>query len=94
MIATTDCLHRIAFTFTHKLNIDEPALDSDLFENGVLDLLTLVDLLAALETEFRFHLPPGELDIDEFKSLDRIAGFVTRYLPEPEAALGTYQTAA
>ena len=35
MIETTDCLDRIAFTSTHKLNIDVPAIDSDLFENGV-----------------------------------------------------------
>ena len=94
MIAATDCLDRIAFIFTHKLDINVSALDSDLFENGILDSLTLVDLLAALEAEFGFHLPPGEFDIDEFRSLDRIAGFVTRYLPEPEAAVGTYQTAA
>jgi acyl carrier protein len=94
MIAATDRLDRIAFIFTHKLNIDVLALDSDLFENGILDSLTLVDLLAALEAEFEFHLPPGELDIDQFRSLDRIARFVTQYVPGREAAIGIHQTAA
>ena len=94
MIATTEILDRISSIFTQKLNIEAPAHDSDLFKNGTLDSLTLVDLLAELEAEFGFHLQPDQLAVEEFRSLESIGHFVNRFLPEPEASIGTHQTAA
>ena len=90
---TTDCLDRITFIFTNKLNLEAPAQNEDLFENGTLDSLSLVDLLAELESEFAFSIPPDQLDLEEFRSLEGIAGFVSRFVPEREAAIGTHQTA-
>jgi acyl carrier protein len=89
-----DILDRISLIFTQKLNLEAPAHDSDLFKNGTLDSLTLVDLLAELETEFGFHLQPEQLVVEEFRSLESLARFVNRFLTESEAALGTHQTAA
>jgi acyl carrier protein len=94
MSATKDIQERISLIFTQKLNLEAPAHDSDLFQNGTLDSLTLVDLLAELETEFGFHLQPDQLVVEEFRSLESLARFVNRFLTESEAALGTHQTAA
>jgi len=93
-MSTKDIQDRISLIFSQKLNLEAPAHDSDLFKNGTLDSLTLVDLLAELETEFGFHLQPDQLVVEEFRSLESLARFVNRFLTEPEAALGTHQTAS
>ena len=93
MTETTGNLARINCIFTQKLNLETPGNDVDLFETGTLDSLTLVDLLAQLEAEFGFHLSPGQIDINEFRSLDSIAKFVNRHLSAAEEAVGTHQTA-
>ena len=78
MIATTDLSQRIRTIFTHRLHLEAPGQNADLFEAAVLDSLTLVDLISELEREFGFRLPIGQLNIDDFRSLDRIAQFVER----------------
>jgi acyl carrier protein len=58
--------------------LEIPGQDADLFEAGVLDSLALVDLINEIEREFDFRLPFGQLNLDEFRSLDRITQFVAR----------------
>jgi acyl carrier protein len=78
VIATTDLSQRIRAIFAQRLHLEIPVQNADLFEAGVLDSLALVDLINELEREFGFRLPFGELNIDEFRSLDRISKFVER----------------
>ena len=51
----------------------------------------LVDLLSELEREFSFHLTLSELNIDAFRSIERIAGFVAGQAGEKEIEVGSYQ---
>jgi D-alanine--poly(phosphoribitol) ligase subunit 2 len=76
MIATTDLSQRICSIFANRLHLEVSRQDADLFEAGVLDSLAVVDLISELEREFGFRLPFGQLNIDDFRSLDRIAKFV------------------
>jgi len=78
VIATTDLSQRIRTIFTDRLHLEAPGQNADLLEAAVLDSLTLVDLISELEREFGFRLPIGQLNIDDFRSLDRIAQFVER----------------
>ena len=78
MNATTDLSHRIRAIFANRLQLEIPEQNDDLIEAGILDSLALVDLINELEREFGFRLPSGQLDFDEFRSLDRIAKFVER----------------
>ena len=67
---------RIAKVFTDRLNTDVPSVDTDLFETGILDSLRFVELLAALEESFGVRVSVEELEIDDFRTLSRIAQFV------------------
>ena len=78
MIATTDLSQAIRAIFTQRLHLETPGQDADLFEAGVLDSLAFVDLINELEQELGFRLPFGQLNLDDFRSLDRIAQFVER----------------
>jgi D-alanine--poly(phosphoribitol) ligase subunit 2 len=76
VIATTDLSQRIRKILAHRLHLEIPEQNADLFEAGVLDSLGLVDLINELEREFGFRVPVGQLNIEEFRSLDRIEKFV------------------
>lgn len=67
---------RIAKLFADRLNTEVPAVDTDLFDTGILDSLRFVELLAALEESFGVRVSVEELEIDDFRTLSRIAQFV------------------
>jgi D-alanine--poly(phosphoribitol) ligase subunit 2 len=62
--------------FSTHLHIEIPSADLDLFEAGVLDSLAFVELLLHLEEEFGIRVPMEELEIDNFRTVRRIAQFV------------------
>ncbi len=70
---TTERVHRL---LVEALNTQPPSVDADLIESGLLDSLALVELLFALEREFGLSIPLEELDIDTFRSVRTIAGYV------------------
>jgi D-alanine--poly(phosphoribitol) ligase subunit 2 len=67
---------RISRVFSDALNLDVPAVDTDLFDTGVLDSLGFVNLLLHLEREFGVTTSIDDLEIDNFRSIARIAEFV------------------
>lgn len=62
--------------FAEKLHVDVPSLDTDLLEEGLLDSLSFVDLLLCLEQEFGTVITLEDLELDNFRSVARIAEFV------------------
>lgn len=76
MAGIDDLGERIARIFTAALHVDVPSPDTDLFETGVLDSLAFVELLLQLEREFGVTVAAEDLEAENFKSLDRIRGFV------------------
>ena len=74
---TAQRLHeRIGKVFSDKLNVEIPGSDVDLFETGLLDSLAFVELLLHLECEFGVTVPIDDLEIDNFRSIGRVAEFV------------------
>jgi D-alanine--poly(phosphoribitol) ligase subunit 2 len=67
---------RISHLFLSGLNIEVPSVDTDLFETGVLDSLAFVELLLVLEREFGVVTSVVDLEVENFKSIARIAEFV------------------
>lgn len=67
---------RVAEVFSSALNVDVASVDSDLFESGVLDSLGFVELLFHLEREFGIKTSVGDLEMENFRSIARIADFV------------------
>jgi D-alanine--poly(phosphoribitol) ligase subunit 2 len=75
-VATGAVTDRVQRLFAETLNLQVPSPDTDLIEGGLLDSLALVELLFALEREFEVTIALEELDIDSFRSINRIADFV------------------
>lgn len=78
MAEATELQQRIARLFSQEMNLEVPSVDTDLFEGGLLDSLTFVDLLVRLEEEFGRKILLEELEIDDFRSIARIAEFVSK----------------
>ena len=76
---------RIQSLFEEALSIPAPAPDADIIDGGLLDSLTLVTLLFEIEVEFGVQIPLDSLEIDDFRTIERIARFVTAQDREPHA---------
>jgi D-alanine--poly(phosphoribitol) ligase subunit 2 len=68
---------RIAGVFSGALHVEVPAPDADLFDTGILDSLAFVELLLHLEREFGVKTAVHDLEMENFRSIERIAAFVT-----------------
>ena len=64
--------------FARKLNLEVSSVDTDLVESGLLDSLALVELLAQLEETFGVSISIDDLELENFRSIASIAGFVDR----------------
>jgi acyl carrier protein len=58
--------------FSRDMNVDVPSTETDLFETGLLDSLSFVELLVRLEEEFSLKLRLDEIDLSSFRSIDRV----------------------
>lgn len=52
--------------------------DESLFESGLLDSFMLVDLVAAIESEFKLKVPDADLNPRKFDSLARIDTYLSQ----------------
>ena len=76
MTGLSDIEQRIQTVLHGRLQIDAPALDEDLFEAGILDSLSFVDMLVALEREFSIQIPLDQVDLNDFRSVSRIVHYI------------------
>jgi len=74
---------QIIHLLLEKVHVEAPSADTDLMESGLLDSLTLVELMSSLEEQFGIHISFDEVEIDNFRSARRIAEFVNqRSMPQ------------
>jgi acyl carrier protein len=71
--------------FARKLNLEVSSIHTDLVGTGLLDSLALVELLAQLEETFGVSISTDDLELENFRSIASIAGFVTRRATMVEA---------
>jgi D-alanine--poly(phosphoribitol) ligase subunit 2 len=71
---------RISQLILDGLHLEVPSTDTDLFETGVLDSMAFVELLFRVEQQFGVRVSLEDLEIDRFRSIDRIAEFVASRL--------------
>ena len=86
MHAPSDLIDSIRQLFHGELNVEIPSADIDIIDTGLLDSLMLVDLLMQLERHFQIQMPVDEIDVEEFRTLQLIAGVVQRYQTEVRTA--------
>jgi methoxymalonate biosynthesis acyl carrier protein len=60
------------------LNVLVDSPDADLLETGLVDSIGLVELILQLEDRFGMALPMDSLEIDDLRSINTIAGLITR----------------
>jgi acyl carrier protein len=77
MAVQADLAERIGGILREALNVEPPTPDTDLIEAGLLDSLALVALITEIESEFGFEFPLEDVDVDDFRTIDRIAKLVT-----------------
>lgn len=62
--------------FAETLSLEVPSPETDLFDTGLLDSLSFVELLSRIEARFGMKVSLEDLEIDHFRSVARIAAFV------------------
>ena len=62
--------------YREALDIEVDGLDVDVFEEGLLDSLGLVVLVAEIEERYGLRIPFETLDIDEFRTVRSLARIV------------------
>lgn len=67
---------RLGALFVEHFHIAVPSPDTDLLEAGILDSLQFVELLLQLEQRFGFHIKIDDIDLDNLRTLRRIAQVV------------------
>jgi len=78
---------RINKLLSEKIHVEAPSVETDLMESGLLDSLSLVELMAGLEDEFGVKISFDEIELDNFRSVARIAEFVIRQSAMQEMVL-------
>ena len=78
MTDTNAMIQRLGSVFVESLHIEAPSEDTDLFETGILDSFQLVELLLQIEQRFGFQIKIDDIDLDDLRTLARIARLVAR----------------
>jgi acyl carrier protein len=83
----SDCVAEIQNMFADKLLLPGVSPTTDLLETGLLDSMTLVELLFNLERQFGYQANLAELDLENLRSIQRIASLIEPVpLPSKAAA--------
>ena len=72
---------------SNSVNIADVNDDENLFETGIVNSLFAVQVMTFIEKTFRIEVGSEDLDIENFKSLNAMTGFVLRKLEQPNAAV-------
>ena len=70
--------NEISRLFTETLHLEVPSPETDLFEAGLVDSLSFVELLTQLEQRFGLKVGLEDLELDHFRTIARIAAYVRR----------------
>ena len=69
-------IERLGALFTERFHIGAPSADTDLLETGILDSFQFVELLFQLEQHFGLRVSIDDIDIEDLRTLERIARLV------------------
>ncbi len=76
MTSEQEIVARIGRIFEDTLSMSAPAPDLDIIDGALLDSLTLVSLLFAIEQEFGIEIPLDSLEIDSLRTLSTMARMI------------------
>jgi acyl carrier protein len=76
MVTGVTTVERIRHVILGVLSVEVTSDDADLIEEGLIDSLGLVSIIAEIEHEFQVELALEDFNPDYFRSVNRIAAFV------------------
>jgi D-alanine--poly(phosphoribitol) ligase subunit 2 len=74
---STDWVREIQTLFAEKLFVEVESPDTDLFQQGILDSMSLVELLLQLEQTYGFTVSIMDLDTEDIRTIRKIAELVS-----------------
>ncbi len=80
MSAGPTMVDRVRILIRDVLSFEVPTDNTDLIDSGVIDSLALVTMIAEIEEEFQVELPLDDFDVEQFRSVERIAEFLSKAL--------------
>jgi D-alanine--poly(phosphoribitol) ligase subunit 2 len=72
---------QIADIFAGRFDTKLESDDVDLLETGIVDSVKIVELVLEIEQRFGVSLPFEELEIEDFRTVPRLAERIARTLP-------------
>jgi acyl carrier protein len=73
-------IHQTILTFLEQFIDVDVADDEDLFASGLVNSLFAMQLVLFVEKEFSIKVDNEDLDLDNFRSVSAITGFIQRKL--------------
>lgn len=64
--------------FASSLNGQVPGVAEDVFARGYVNSLFALQLVTFVESQYDLTITPEDLDLDNFRTIERIAAFVVR----------------
>jgi methoxymalonate biosynthesis acyl carrier protein len=77
---------RLFAVFSEFLHVEVPSADTDLFESGTLDSQRFVELILHLEQNFQVHIDIQDFEIENFRTIEKIATLILQYNDEGRVA--------
>jgi acyl carrier protein len=71
-----EIIRRIQRIFEEAFNVSAPGPQTDIIEAALVDSLALVALLFEVELQFGIEIPLESLEIDDFRTIESIAGLI------------------
>lgn len=73
-----DVSEKISAILSRALTIEKVDIDKDLFESGLLDSLSLIQLMIEIEEGFEITITPEELDFEDYRTIRTMSNMITR----------------
>ncbi len=80
MLDVESIQQRLLNLFSESLDRDVPSLDTDLLETGLIDSLSLVDLLMNLESEFGLTVDMSDIDLEQLRTVIGLSILVREWM--------------
>lgn len=77
MNPATPIIERLNSLFADTFHIAVPTAQTDLLDSGILDSFQMVELIFQLEQHFGLRVNIDQIELENLRTLERIAGLVS-----------------
>ncbi len=82
MTASAQLVDELGALFADNFHVSVPEPTADLLEEGILDSFQFVELLVQIEKRFGLRIDIAGIDLDDLRTLQRLAGLIERHRGE------------